>query len=418
MLNTKELQCLCEIHLHHLCSSQGSFQNATDRSEVNSSSPLKGVEIQYLDVAAKKESISQKKNVVDSYSEPADQGVLEKTPSSVRKMISAFETGLSQKKGRRSLTRTRASKSQPNLVGIGGSLKDLGPDNTSRPYKMRALRLERPLNAIDLPEPQVNIRIKGENRSPEKDIVCTEHPLLHEELKQSSVHIVRFNEAGSSHQEIPISARSQTISMAHPDMLKADNLSADRDCFGDPSVAEKRNREIISETLPEVHFERASNVKPKLIAYRDDELYDSENSGAWIFPNDKKRPCMTSSGKNLLHLSEDCHIGLDDHQRNKRPSMQETTGKHSFFNRSDAMTKKGREKPQKPRNQSESFGENGSSGPVRQVIKIALIVGFGILVLLTRQRETRRNDKKSKDFYFTSPDFMDQLASSEEQWSV
>ncbi|XP_047271178.1 uncharacterized protein LOC107854809 isoform X6 [Capsicum annuum] len=91
---------------------------------------------------------------------------------------------------------------------------------------------------------------------------------------------------------------------------------------------------------------------------------------------------------------------------------------HGFFHRSDSMTKKGREKPQKPRNQFESSGENGSSGPVRQVINIALIVGFGILVLLTRQRETRRSDRESKDFYFTSPDFMDQLASSEEQWSL
>ncbi|KAH0653024.1 hypothetical protein KY285_030563 [Solanum tuberosum] len=394
-----------------------------------------------MDVAAKKESVSQK-NIVDLSNEPDNQGVLEKTPSSVRKMISAFETGLTQKKGRRSLTRTRASKSQPNLVGIGGSLKDLDSDNISRPNKMSALRLERPLNTVDLPEPQINIGKRGQNSSPEQDFVGTEQPVFHEELKQSSVHIVRFNEAGSSQQETFVSAKkesntvatspvdlmrlsnletatsSQTTSVAHPDVLKANNLAANRDSFNGPSVAEKQNREIRSETLPEVHFEKASNVKPKLIACREDELYDSENSGAWIFPDNKKRLCMTSAGKNIVHLSEDCRIGVDDHQSNKRPSMQETTGKRSFFHRSDSMTKKGREKPQKPRNQSKSFGENGSSGPVRQVMNIALVVGFGILVLLTRQRETRKNDRKSKDFYFTSPDFMDQLASSEEQWSV
>lgn len=48
-----------------------------------------------MDIAAKKESVSRK-NVVASSNEPEDQGVLEKTPSSVRKMISAFETGLTQ----------------------------------------------------------------------------------------------------------------------------------------------------------------------------------------------------------------------------------------------------------------------------------------------------------------------------------
>lgn len=384
-----------------------------------------------MDVAAKKESVSQKK-IVDSSNELEDQGVLEKTPSSVRKMISAFETDLTQKKGRRSLTRTRASKSQPNLVGIGGSLKDLDPDNTSRPNKMSALRLERSLNIVDLPEPQINIGKR----------VGTEQPVFHEQLKQSSVHIVPFNKSGSSQQETFGSAKkesdtvaaspvdlmrlsnletatsSQTISVAHLDMLKANNLAADQDSFSGPSVAEKINREISSEILPEVHFERASNVKPKLIAYCKNELYDSENSGAWIFPDNKKHLCMTIGGKNIVHLSEDCHIGVEDHQRNKRPSMQEITVKRDFFHRSDSMTKKGSEKPQKPRDRSESSGENGSSGPVRQVIKIALIVGFGILVLFTRQRETRSKDRKSKDFYVTSPDFMDQLASSEEQLSL
>ncbi|TMX04250.1 hypothetical protein EJD97_010530 [Solanum chilense] len=394
-----------------------------------------------MDVAAKKESVSQK-NVVASSNEPEDQGVLEKTPSSVRKMISAFETGLTQKKGRRSLTRTRASKSQPNLVGIGGSLKDLDSDNISSPNKISALRLERPLNTVDLPEPQINIGKRVQNSSPAQDFVGTEQTVFHEQFKQSNVHIVRFNEAGSSQQETFVSAKkesntvaaspvdlirlsnletaisSQTTSVAHPDMLKASNLAADRDFFNGPAVAEKRNREIRSETSPEVHFEKASNMKPKLIACRKDELFDSENSGAWIFPDNKRRLCMTSAGKNIVHLSEDFHIGVDDHQRNKRPSMQETTGKLSFFRRSESTTKKGREKPQKPRTQSESFEENGSSGPVRQVMNIALVVGFGILVLLTRQRETRKNDRKSKVVYFNSPDFMDQLASSEEQWSV
>lgn len=359
---------------------------------------------------------------------------------------------------------------------------------------MSTLRLERPLNTVDLPEPQINIGKRGDSSSPEQDIVGTGQRVFHEQLKQSSVHIVQFKETGSSQQENLRSAKkessteatspvyrmggessfheqdivgdgqlvfheqlkqssvhtvpfneagsslqetfrsaekesntvaaspvdlmrlsnletatsSQTTSVSHPHMVKANNLAADRDCFHGPSVAEIRNREIRSET---------SNVKPKLIAYCENELYDSENSGAWMFPDNKKRLCMTTADKNIVHLSEDCRIGVDDHQRNKNPFMQETTGKSDFFHRSDSLTKKGREKPQKPRNQSESSGENGSSGPVRQVINIALIVGFGILVLLTRQRETRRNDRKSKDFYFTSPDFMDQLASSEEQWS-
>ncbi|MCD9643638.1 hypothetical protein HAX54_031256 [Datura stramonium] len=473
MLNTKELQSPCEMHLHHLCPSEMSFQNATDRSEANSSSPVKeGVEIQYsepdrpsvkklqtqlihdyiavkpvydqdaqsilkmdvagkkqslsqqkifdpsnkpedqsaqsmlrIDVAAKKESVSQKmivypsnkpedrsahsmlktdvdtkkesisqkkndassnksedqdtwsvlkmdvaakkepvsqKKIVDSSNEPEDQGILEKTPSSVRKMISAFETSFTQKKGTRSITRTRASKSQPNLVAMGGSLKDLDPDNTSRPNKMSALRLERPLNTVDLPEPQINIGKRGDSSSLEQDIVGTGQRVFHEQLKQSSVHTVPFNEAGSSLQEtfrfakkesntvaaspvdvmrlsnLEIATSSQTTGVAHPDMLKANNLAADQDCFHDPSVAEKRNREIRSET---------SNLKPKLIAYCANELYDSENSGAWIFPDNKKRLCMTTAGKNIVHLSENRHIGLDDHQRNKKPFMQETTGK-------------------------------------------------------------------------------------------
>ncbi|XP_016441383.2 uncharacterized protein LOC107766970 isoform X2 [Nicotiana tabacum] len=456
-----------------------------------------------MDVAEKKESVSQKK-IVDASNKPEDQGVLEKTPSSVRNMISAFEIGLAQK-GRRSLTRNRASKSQPNLVGIGGSVKDLDPEDTARPNKMSSLRVERPLNTGNLPEPQSNIGKRGEISFPEQDIVGKGQPVFHEKLKQSSVYIVAFNEAGSSQQETLRSAEkefntgatspvdlmrgesssleqdivgtaqsvfheqlkessvhivpfneagssqqdtlrsakkepnavatspmdlmrlsnletatsSQRINVAHSDMLKANNLAAGQDCSNDPSVAEQRNTEIRSEALLEVHIERVTNEKPKLIAYCENEHYDSENSGVWIFPDNKNRVCITTAGESAVHLLEDCHIGVDDHQRNKKPPKQEITRKRGFFHKSDSTIKKGEEKPQKPRkSQSESSGQNGPSGPIRQVIKIAVIVGFGILVLLTRQKETRRNDRKSKEFYFASPDFIDQLASSEEKWSL
>ncbi|XP_009774392.1 uncharacterized protein [Nicotiana sylvestris] len=456
-----------------------------------------------MDVAEKKESVSPKK-IVDASNKPEDQGVLEKTPSSVRNMISAFEIGLAQK-GRRSLTRNRASKSQPNLVGIGGSVKDLDPEDTARPNKMSSLRVERPLNTGNLPEPQSNIGKRGEISFPEQDIVGKGQPVFHEKLKQSSVYIVAFNEAGSSQQETLRSAEkefntgatspvdlmrgesssleqdivgtaqsvfheqlkessvhivpfneagssqqdtlrsakkepnavatspmdlmrlsnletatsSQRINVAHSDMLKANNLAAGQDCSNDPSVAEQRNTEIRSEALLEVHIERVPNEKPKLIAYCENEHYDSENSGVWIFPDNKNRVCITTAGESAVHLLEDCHIGVDDHQRNKKPPKQEITRKRGFFHRSDSTIKKGEEKPQKPRkSQSESSGQNGPSGPIRQVIKIAVIVGFGILVLLTRQKETRRNDRKSKEFYFASPDFIDQLASSEEKWSL
>ncbi|CAN4108352.1 unnamed protein product [Withania somnifera] len=405
-------------------------QSAESMLRIDVAAKKESVSQEKMDVAVKKASASQKK-IVDSSNEVEDQGGFEKTPSNVRKMISAFEIDLTQK-GRRSLTRTRASKSQPNLVGTGGFIKDLDPENTSMPNKMSTLRLERSFNFVELPEPQKDIGKR----------VDTEQPVFHEQLIQAGVHIVPFNEAGSSQQGTFESAKnesglvaaspvdlmrltnlqtatsSQTTSVDHPDMLKTNNLAADRDCFTSPSVAEKRNREINSETLPEVHFERASNVKPNSTAYCKNELYDSENSGAWIFPDSKRHLCMTSAGKNIVHLSEDCRVGVEDHQRNKRPCMQEITVKRGFFHTSDSMTKKESEKPQKSRDQSESSGENGSSGPIRQVVKIALIVGFGILVLFTRQRETRSNDRKSKDFYLTRPDVMDQLASSEEQWSL
>ncbi|XP_016479653.1 uncharacterized protein LOC107800903 isoform X2 [Nicotiana tabacum] len=480
-------------------------ESVSNKKIVDPSSKPEDQGAQYVlrvNVAAKKESVSETK-IVDPPNKPEDQRVLEKTPSSVRNMISAFETGLAQK-GRRSLTRNRASKSQPNLVGIGGSLKDLDPEDTAMPNKMSALRVERPLNNANLPEPQRNIDKRGESSPPEhkidgpgqpvfyeklkqssvhivpfneagssqretltsakesnseatspvdlvrresssreQDIVGTGQPVFHEQLKQSSVHIVPFNEAGSGQQDtlrstkkesntvatspvdlmrlsnLETATSSQRINVAHSDMLNANNLAADQDRSSDPSVAEQRNREIRSEALLEVHIERVPNEKPKLIAYCENEHYDSENSGVWIFPDNKNRVCITTAGESTMHLLEDYHAEVDDHQRNKKPPKQEITGKRGFFHKSDSTIKKGGEKPQKPRkSQTESSGQNGPSGPVRQVIKIAVIVGFGILVLLTRQKETRRNDRKSKEFYFASPDFMDQLASSEEKWSL
>lgn len=91
---------------------------------------------------------------------------------------------------------------------------------------MSALRLERPLNTVDFPEPQINIGKRGENSSLEKDIVGTEQPMFHKELKQFSVHIVRFNEAGTSQQETFISAKkeSNTVAASPVDLMRLSNL--------------------------------------------------------------------------------------------------------------------------------------------------------------------------------------------------
>ncbi|XP_019175824.1 PREDICTED: uncharacterized protein LOC109171147 isoform X2 [Ipomoea nil] len=311
--------------------------------------------------------INEKKD--DNKSSNPEGQVSGKTSSSVRKMISAFETSLSQE--RRPLVKTQASKSQPNIVGMGGSLKD-------------------PLVSKTWQETQTSTEKSGESSRSALNPVGIKPSYSYRESTATTI-----SSKGNSSMKNSLSIReSGTVS---------GRTNKDHSGIQTDSVAEKKGRELGSDISRAIDFQRAaSNEKLKSLA--------SESSGAWIFPDNMRHLCITTAGKEVLNFLEDSSTEVNVHQSKTRISLQ---GKQDSLQGTDP-TMKGSEKLHKPYEGSE---KHGSSGPFGQVLKIAAIIGFGIFVLLNRQKETRTSEARSKDRNFaTAPDYVDRLTPSEEQW--
>ncbi|KAF7806719.1 uncharacterized protein G2W53_038880 [Senna tora] len=101
------------------------------------------------------------------------------------------------------------------------------------------------------------------------------------------------------------------------------------------------------------------NKLSSVVLSSDDNYCNFESSGAWIFPGESRNFCITTGGKTVMAL-------LEKNAAEKIDEVEES----------------------KPKN-SDNIGDENSGRPVKQVIKVATIIGFGIFVLLTRQRKGR-----------------------------
>ncbi|KAH7519197.1 hypothetical protein FEM48_Zijuj08G0010200 [Ziziphus jujuba var. spinosa] len=105
----------------------------------------------------------------------------------------------------------------------------------------------------------------------------------------------------------------------------------------------------------------------------EDLLSSFEGSGAWICPDQAKRFCITTGGKKLMDLLGGQSTKPDIHDAKMNFPMPEKVEEPSGDNR------------RKPENED----VEASEGTLKQAIKIAIMVGFGTLILLTRQRNYR-----------------------------
>lgn len=187
--------------------------------------------------------------------------------------------------------------------------------------------------------------------------------------------------------------------------LEAGTLLGTTDEQQDPSgkpVVEGRGKRIsLTKNSPEINTREAS--KDNL------DYFPNESSGAWIFPDDRRHLCITAEGDKIMK-SLGGRIVEENHHKKKIPMVPENIGKDMIQCGTDAEVKNSEEKFNSSRNSCpESSADDASTGPLGQVIKIAVVVGFGLLVLLTRQRQPRKAKRKETDY------LMDQQGSIEEQ---
>ncbi|XP_027175780.1 uncharacterized protein LOC113775204 isoform X2 [Coffea eugenioides] len=355
----------------------------------------------------------------DDVGKSPQRGPLEKTPSNVRKLVSAFESSLP--KDVKSSVKAPTVRSEPKKVGKGGHLKDCGPKDVTEPTETSSGRNNNPFVAGDM---KPTLATSDEREEPfgsgkcsvsniwskvietsERELVANIRPV------EKEMSTIEWTESCAQLERSSTTEKASTSGRMHTDHSErafSFRLSAEKQHSSATSYAEGKGRTDSTKT----DFLVASIKKSKSVKYCEEENFNSENSGMWIFPNDTKHLCITTAGKRVMNLLGTGATEAKLHQKKNSSSSSGDTRKHG----SDYEMKKREKESQSPRiSRSESSSNDASGGLVGQVIKIAIIVGFGILVFFTRQREPRKSKRDTNDPFFTRSEYMDEHTTTAEQ---
>ncbi|KAL8503071.1 hypothetical protein ACS0TY_021987 [Phlomoides rotata] len=124
----------------------------------------------------------------------------------------------------------------------------------------------------------------------------------------------------------------------------------------------------------------SSNKKPTLEYYNEESCW-GQSSGMWIFPDNTRRLCITTAGNKVEKTVENV-------------SSKSNVLDKNVVHETEFETEK---KQNKAEEGSGSSPNDSSNGVVGKVIKIGVIIGFGVLVLFTRQKEPSPYRKKHRE---------------------
>ncbi|KAK7411944.1 hypothetical protein VNO78_03389 [Psophocarpus tetragonolobus] len=138
-----------------------------------------------------------------------------------------------------------------------------------------------------------------------------------------------------------------------------------------------------------------SNVKKMISAFEGGLAQDKRSQ---IKPPPTKHQESSRDSSKTQHLEQDKSKNTepsDLHERVKSASQKATyVGSGSEGSKYEKIQET---KESKPKTSGDNGDEN-SGGPFNQVVKVAIILGFGLLVLLTRQRR-KSNGERQKDVF-------------------
>ncbi|KAL2480202.1 Uncharacterized protein Adt_33168 [Abeliophyllum distichum] len=449
---------------------ESAIPNATDQSEGASSSPVRyGVNSQFLqvdqkepvekhethtplapirstpvvdqEVSSKSESATEifEKSRTSAISEmqhdpihkSENQGPLEKTPSNVRKMISAFESNLVQDV--KSPRRTPSVQFQLNRGGKEGTSTDQdskvvnGPANPSPKehedhfitgivHQIPASISKRADIFLGDTEPSqaaqkllssaTPVSSKGKDSKVEDISRDTQGELTMKEWKKSPVDLMKPSALGTA----------TSSGRMHKDQsrdVQAYNFSAKPLGSSNSSAIEEGNTRTGLESSTKLNTQVASNQKTNSLECYEEEYYSSESSGMWIFPDNTRRLCITTAGNMVMKILERQRIETRTRPEKKYSSKSQMAEKCNLPFRNEHETRKGQRKfSNQQESEPGSSPDDESSGLVGQVIKIVIILGFGAFVFLTRQKEPRKS-KREENIAFSIADYIDKRTITE-----
>ncbi|XP_047949741.1 uncharacterized protein LOC125195649 isoform X2 [Salvia hispanica] len=318
-------------------------------------------------------SISEKNSMIASKLQddhlvqiPQKQGPVRKTPSNVRKMISAFETVQVQEV--KSMKRAASVPSQMNISSKERFLEDRATKSVVSPAEQTSTHSKDPnmRNLHKLPT-----MVSGK-------VLSKCEP---SQVENSSVDIRR-----------QLASKTATSSGRTDEEQSQDSSRLMKSSAAEGSG---RGRGTGLKSSNTINAQAASNLKRKNLDYYNKEEYDSaQTSGMWIFPDNTSPLCITTAGEHDMKIVGHYNNKAKTHQANSVSSEKQKNSMHEKEQQMGKNSKKLNHQPESGSSGSPSDSFNGLFG---QVIKVAAIVGFGVLVLLTRQKEPWRNHKEDKD---------------------
>ncbi|XP_043705945.1 uncharacterized protein LOC122655717 isoform X2 [Telopea speciosissima] len=140
------------------------------------------------------------------------------------------------------------------------------------------------------------------------------------------------------------------------------------------------------ENSDKINIFGASNIWNKSVAHSE-----VERPGSWILPDGSRRLCITAGSKQVMELMGNWGVCRETHQREMSLFKMDAFDEHNIHDDSDIWVNKDDMTSQCSRtlNPEGSGDVTISGGLIGQVVKVAIMVAFGTLVLVTRQRKSR-----------------------------
>ncbi|XP_044470891.1 uncharacterized protein LOC123199914 isoform X3 [Mangifera indica] len=317
-------------------------------------------------VVASKNKIVASKLYEDNTFNPQKQSPVGKAPSNVRNMISAFESRLAQ-------DMRPHVKSQPlgsQFSGIESEalntsfLDEIKTDKVKLTQPISSGRFKRPFLAGGLQQASTYIRKR-----------CDEHVSVRAFSEAKTYHDTRQLELSEADVKFKLKERKDSSGeMMRASTGKAATVSGR---MLDEHTGQQSGKLFMNErhsaeksTLKEI----GKGVYPESLEKENwkDKQYSSICPGTWIFPVESRSLCITTGSKHLMDLMRNFHT---------ESSMHGGCVKVNEGEKTDPKPKKS-----KPVNSTDDV--EPSRGPVGQVMRVAIMIGFATLVIFTRQRNT------------------------------
>lgn len=144
-------------------------------------------------------------------------------------------------------------------------------------------------------------------------------------------------------------------------------------------------------------YKRVSDSDTKSLKHCQEECSSTLSSGTWVlFPDDTRHLCITTAGEQIMKpISHHSNEATSYQTQNISPeSKVERDVMHGTENNIEMNRK---ETADLPESEHRSSPEGSSKGLAAKVIKIAATLGFGLLVVLTRQKEPRKKQNREED---------------------